>query len=449
MLKYNGVFVVDKPASIGSTQIVERLKWTLINAAGGKKKGDRNPLKIGHGGALDPFATGVLAIGVGKGTKDLGDMTHSTDKEYVATVFMGHETTTCDREGHVVLSRDSSHITAGAIEQTLAQFRGDNIKQFPPVYSSVSVDGIRLWDYARNGIKVPYIPSRECRVSKLELVSPVIQKHQYKPLGVANEEEMAVAAGVAQIKKEGGDMTREEYEKSKEGKPTVSKKQLKRQKKDGKRKYNAEEVAAVVRDPVPEVEATQTHEKSSEEREKEYLESLKSSEGSEGVKFALEQAEGGVFSPKTPIFQIRAAVSSGTYIRQLANDICESLGVCGHLVELRRLTQGDFGIENCFPLEVIVNKPEQEWEGELQRALKEGKGFKYVGEKKIEVSEAEKEADTTEAPVVEQKTAETVSETPSNEIEANEAPVAEAETLATEAETPVVKKQKTDETDDK
>lgn len=391
MLKYNGVFVVDKPKNIGSTQVVEKLKWTFIKAAGGKQKGGgRNPLKIGHGGALDPFATGVLAIGVGAGTKQLGDMTHSTDKEYIATVFMGHETTTCDREGHVVKSDDSSHITKEMIEGVLDKFRGD-IKQFPPVYSSVSVDGVRLWDYARNGLKVPYIPSRECHVSKLELISPVISKHTYSPLGQANEEEITVAEGVAKIKKEGGDMTREEYEKSKEGQPKVSKKQLKKNK---KRKYDAEEVANVVRDPVPDVKETQTHEKSLEEREKEYSEKLNKEE-LEIYKFAKEQAVEGEFKPKTPIFQIRAAVSSGTYIRQLANDICEELGVSGHLVELRRLTQGDFGIENCFPLDAIVDLPEDKWELEITKALKEGNKYVYT---KPEVSEV--------AEVVEEKTEE-------------------------------------------
>lgn len=375
MLKYNGVFVVDKPKNIGSTQIVEKLKWTFINAQGGKKKGgSRNPLKIGHGGALDPFATGVLAIGVGAGTKQLGDMTHSTDKEYVATVFMGHETTTCDREGHVVKSDDSSHITVEKIERALDKFRGD-IKQFPPVYSSVSVDGTRLWDYARNGLKVPYIPSRECHVSKLELVSPVISTHEYTPLGMANAEELAVAAGVAKIKLEGGDMTREEYERSKEGKPVVSKKQLKKNK---KRKYDAEEVAAVVRDPVPDVEETRPHEKSLEEREKEYNEKLNQEEVSIYNKYAKEQLEKGSFKPKTPVFQIRAAVSSGTYIRQLANDICEELGVSGHLVELRRTTQGNFGIENCFPLDVILNQPEEMWEEQMNDALRQGSKYVYT-----------------------------------------------------------------------
>ncbi|RMI99226.1 pseudouridine synthase, partial [Yarrowia lipolytica] len=403
MLKYNGVFVVDKPKNIGSTQVVEKLKWTFINAAGGKQKGgSRNPLKIGHGGALDPFATGVLAIGVGAGTKQLGDMTHSTDKEYIATVFMGHETTTCDREGHVVKSDDSSHITAEKIEETLAKFRGD-IKQFPPVYSSVSVDGVRLWDYARNGLKVPYIPSRECHVSKLELVSPVISTHGYTPLGLANEEEMAVAAGVAKIKKEGGDMTREEYEKSKQGQPTVSKKQLKKNK---KRKYDAEEVAAVVRDPVGEVEETHTHSKSLEEREKEYNEKLAQQEVNVFNKFAKEQAEKGSFQPKTPVFQIRAAVSSGTYIRQLANDICEELGVSGHLVELRRLTQGDFGVDNCFPLDKILNQPEEIWEHEITKALKEGPKYVYTesgvagvveekgGDRRITETETEAQTET-------------------------------------------------------
>lgn len=90
-------------------------------------------------------------------------------------------------------------------------------------------------------------------------------------------------------------MTREEYEKSKQGQPTVSKKQLKKNK---KRKYDAEEVAAVVRDPVGEVEETHTHSKSLEEREKEYNEKLAQQEVNVFNKFAKEQAEKGSFNPR-------------------------------------------------------------------------------------------------------------------------------------------------------
>ncbi|KAG5359361.1 putative tRNA pseudouridine synthase 1 [Yarrowia sp. C11] len=432
MFKYNGVFVVDKPKNIGSTQVVEKLKWTFINSSEDKnKKRVKNSLKIGHGGALDPFATGALAIGVGTGTKELGHMTNGTSKEYIATVFMGHETTTCDREGHVVKSHDSSHITAEQIAKVLDKFRGD-IKQFPPVYSSVSVDGMRLWDYARSGLSVPYIPSRECHVDKLELISPVISCHTYNPLGQANEEEMTVAAGVAKIKKDGGDMTREEYEKSKEGQPKVSKKQLKKNK---KRKYNAEEVAAVVRDPVPEVEETQTHEKSLEEREKEYRENLAKEEVSELNKFAKEQVETGTFKPKTPIFQILASVSSGTYIRQLANDICEELGVSGHLVELRRTTQGSYGVENFFPLDLILNQPEEKWESELTKALKEGAKYVYT-KPAVTEDETKPEAETSEV------SAETVTESPATET-SKTAETAETETATETAETDA-KKQKTE-----
>lgn len=190
-----------------------------------------------------------------------------------------------------------------------------------------------------------------------------------------NELNSRVARNSGKDQLEGGDMTREEYERSKEGKPVVSKKQLKKNK---KRKYDAEEVAAVVRDPVPDVEETRPHEKSLEEREKEYNEKLNQEEVSIYNKYAKEQLEKGSFKPKTPVFQIRAAVSSGTYIRQLANDICEELGVSGHLVELRRTTQGNFGIENCFPLDVILNQPEEMWEEQMNDALRQGSKYVYT-----------------------------------------------------------------------
>ncbi len=137
----HGWIILDKPLGLGSTQGVSAVKRALRQGGYGKAK-------VGHGGTLDPLATGVLPIAVGEATKLAGRMLDS-DKVYDFTVSFGTETDTLDAEGKVVAISDVRPDAAG-IEAVLPRFTGP-IDQVPPAYSALKVDGERAYDLARAG----------------------------------------------------------------------------------------------------------------------------------------------------------------------------------------------------------------------------------------------------------------------------------------------------------
>lgn len=140
----NGWIIVDKPVGPGSTQVVSAVKRAL--RAGGYAK-----VKVGHGGTLDPLASGVLPVALGEATKLAGRMLDS-DKIYEFTIGFGIETDTLDLEGRAVATSDVRP-TAAQIDTILPQFTGP-IEQVPPAYSALKVDGERAYDLARAGGEV-------------------------------------------------------------------------------------------------------------------------------------------------------------------------------------------------------------------------------------------------------------------------------------------------------
>ena len=140
----HGWLVLDKPVGPGSTQIVAAVRRAL--RAGGYPK-----VKVGHGGTLDPLASGVLPIALGEATKLSGRMLDA-DKAYEFTIRFGSETDTLDLEGAVIETSDERP-TRAAIEAILPRFTGE-IEQVPPAYSALKVDGKRAYHLARAGEKV-------------------------------------------------------------------------------------------------------------------------------------------------------------------------------------------------------------------------------------------------------------------------------------------------------
>ena len=126
-------------------------------------------VKMGHGGTLDPLATGVLAVGVGRGTKYLQDFLLST-KTYETVVVFGKGTDTYDIAGQVVASAPYQQVTQELVEEKLGMFRG-RIKQVPPVYSSLRFDGIKAYEYVRSGRALPReLEAREMEVHECEML---------------------------------------------------------------------------------------------------------------------------------------------------------------------------------------------------------------------------------------------------------------------------------------
>ncbi len=141
----HGWIILDKPLGLGSTQGVSAVKRVLRQ--GGYGKG----IKVGHGGTLDPLATGVLPIAVGEATKLAGRMLDS-DKVYDFTIRFGVQTSTLDAEGESVAESDVRP-TRAALEAVLPRFTGP-IEQVPPAYSALKIDGERAYDLARAGEEV-------------------------------------------------------------------------------------------------------------------------------------------------------------------------------------------------------------------------------------------------------------------------------------------------------
>ncbi len=140
----DGFLVVDKEAGWTSHDVVGRTRRVL---------GTR---KVGHSGTLDPPATGVLVLGVGRATRLLRFIT-DLPKTYVATVVLGAETTTLDAEGTVTATHDMAGVTLDDVRRAAAAFVGD-ILQIPPMVSAVKIDGRRLHELAREGKEVERAP---------------------------------------------------------------------------------------------------------------------------------------------------------------------------------------------------------------------------------------------------------------------------------------------------
>ena len=134
-----GIIVVNKPKGITSFDVIRKLKKIL------KTK------KIGHTGTLDPLATGVMLVCVGKATKLASDL-EAKDKVYIADFDIGYATDTYDIEGKKI-AENTIEISKENLEQSIKKFIG-NIKQIPPMYSAIKIDGNKLYHLARKGIEV-------------------------------------------------------------------------------------------------------------------------------------------------------------------------------------------------------------------------------------------------------------------------------------------------------
>ena len=149
-----GIIVVNKPKGITSFDVIRKLKKIL------KTK------KIGHTGTLDPLATGVMLMCVGKATKLASDL-EAKDKVYIANFDIGYATDTYDIEGKKIVE-NIIDVSKEDLEQSIKKFIG-NIKQVPPMYSAIKIDGNKLYHLARKGIEVER-PERDVTIEYINLL---------------------------------------------------------------------------------------------------------------------------------------------------------------------------------------------------------------------------------------------------------------------------------------
>ncbi len=156
----DGIMLVDKPANMTSFGVVARVRRRLSQAQGKK-------VKVGHTGTLDPFATGLMILVIGKECKNAGKYS-KLDKKYVATITLGKTSTTGDPEGELsdVSSRQP---TLDEVNKVLDSFRGE-ITQTPPQFSAIKVGGRRAYKLAREGQTVK-IPPRIVTIYSLKLLA--------------------------------------------------------------------------------------------------------------------------------------------------------------------------------------------------------------------------------------------------------------------------------------
>lgn len=152
----SGSLLIDKKVGVTSREEVNSISRLL-----GEKK-------AGHIGTLDPFASGLLIVLLGKSTK-ISPFIESMDKTYMATLKLGEKTDTGDLTGNIIEKKDIPNLTKGYIEEILASFLGKST-QIPPMYSALKVDGKELYKYAREGKEIERKP-REITIYELKLLN--------------------------------------------------------------------------------------------------------------------------------------------------------------------------------------------------------------------------------------------------------------------------------------
>ncbi|KAK5167426.1 pseudouridine synthase pus4 [Saxophila tyrrhenica] len=360
-LPCEGIFAIHKPPSITSAQVIRDCQSHFKSSTFFKPWLDREqarkdseshnqrqkrrswkqrqPLqvKIGHGGTLDPMATGVLVLGVGNGTKRLPDFIGCT-KSYETVVLFGAATDSYDAVGKIIGRKGYEHVTREKVEKALENFRGQ-IMQRPPIFSALRVQGKRLYEYAREGKEVPVeIQERPVEVKSLEMVEWMEGgSHEYRwPEEEAEPEAKGVAEKVLHLESDGQGAKRKREEEVGNGDTESSK----------RTKASPESTTP----PTNESKPTSS----------------------------LEQALAPPTLPQAPqepcpapACRLRMSVTSGFYVRSLCHDLGAAVDSMGLMSTLVRSRQGEFSLGENVLEYVDLEKGEEVWGPKIQETLQE------------------------------------------------------------------------------
>ena len=279
------IIPIDKPYRWTSADVIRKIKYTAIRHFGKKN------LKVGHAGTLDPLATGVLLVCIGKATK-LAEELQSHDKEYVAGITFGATTPSYDLEKEIDRFFPHEHITASSVEDALPAFIGEQ-DQIAPLFSAKSVDGVRAYELARKlhreGKTLDEAAADLIRVSRISITE--LELMEYIGASAASEDPRTVPAALIHPLR-GGAMSS------------------------------------------PAVTGT---------------ESRQISNASSRIN-VTDNSELGL-----PRAVVRMACSKGTYVRAFARDLGEALGSGAHLDSLQRSRSGIFRVEKALTVEQAIN----------------------------------------------------------------------------------------------
>ncbi|KAK3944172.1 pseudouridine synthase [Diplogelasinospora grovesii] len=456
-----GVFAINKPVGMSSAQVIRDCQNYLNpsnlfkpllqhekelrdrESKGQQKRRGRAKrdlrVKMGHGGTLDPLATGVLILGVGKGTKSLQNFLMCT-KTYETIVLFGASTDTYDRVGRIIKKGPYDDLTRPMVEKALEGFRG-RYKQMPPLYSALKMEGKPLYEYAREGKPIPReIPTREVDVTELELVEwyePGTHEHRWSA-EEADQTEKNLVDSVWRVAKKQASSEEEPRKLTPEQEEEETKALADYQ---SKKREAEERVDSLVKEE---------NRKSPKRRKVETEAATKATEqpmmsGALGdLPPPPPAGRGSNLIPPPPAAntpppwegkgppaaKIRMTVTSGFYVRSLCHDLGEKLGCGAMMAELVRSRQGDFvlGTANCMEYTDLI-KGENVWGPKVEKALDLWNGVKTTTDGKAEAPKVEEDKEKP-VPAVETK---------AEEVEAADAttskPEPESESSATVQET--------------
>lgn len=330
-------------------------------------------VKMGHGGTLDPMATGVLILGLGSGTKQLNHFTTECTKSYETVVLFGAATDSYDTEGKIVGRAPYEHITKQMVEEALEKFKGKG-SQKPPIFSAIRVQGKRLYEYAREGKEVPVeIQERPVEVSELEMTEWIEGgTHQWHwPEKDADAAEKLVAQKVLHIGAE-----RKAAEEAKAAEELES---AKRKRDDDLEE--SERSSKKIKEEVPSSPAKQqqaTKEDVKVEDDASHPPKVQQSEEANGQesKVKAEFKDESTDQPAAdrppcpaPACRIRMTVTSGFYVRSLCHDLGAAVGSLGLMASLVRTRQGDFELGKNVLEYDEVQQGEDVWGPKVQTML--------------------------------------------------------------------------------
>ena len=285
------IIPINKPYRWTSADVIRKVKYAAIRHFSKKN------LKVGHAGTLDPLATGILLVCIGKATK-LAEWLQSHHKEYIAGVTFGATTPSYDLEKDIDRFFPYEHITAEAVREALPSFIGEQ-DQVAPLFSAKSVDGVRAYELARKlhkeGKTLDEAAQELIRTSRINITELELMKFEEASSdmdGFENNPSHAIGAGPTPCGQGG---------------------------------------STVFKTTMPEEVASE-----------------KTSDASSRINVTDNSALG------LPRAEIRMACSKGTYVRAFARDLGEALGSGAHLDSLQRSRSGIFRIENALTVEQVI-----------------------------------------------------------------------------------------------
>ncbi len=285
------IIPINKPYRWTSADVIRKVKYAAIRHFGKKN------LKVGHAGTLDPLATGILLVCIGKATK-LAEWLQSHHKEYIAGVTFGATTPSYDLEKDIDRFFPYENITAEAVAEALPSFIGEQ-DQVAPLFSAKSVDGVRAYELARKlhkeGKTLDEAAQELIRTSRINITELELMKFEEASSdmdGFENNPSHAIGAGPTPCGQGG---------------------------------------STVFKTTMPEEVASE-----------------KTSDASSRINVTDNSALG------LPRAEIRMACSKGTYVRAFARDLGEALGSGAHLDSLQRSRSGIFRIENALTVEQVI-----------------------------------------------------------------------------------------------